>query len=74
MMFGGGIRQGLVYGRTADARPLVAVENPVSIADLHATILTAMGISPQSGLEIEGRPFYVTEDGKGNSVADLFSA
>ncbi len=74
LMFGGGIRQGLVYGRTADARPLVAVENPVSIADLHATILTAMGISPQSGLEIEGRPFYVTEDGKGNSVADLFSA
>jgi len=25
---------------------LMAIENPVSIEDLHATIFTAMGISP----------------------------
>ncbi len=73
LMFGGGIQRGLVYGRTADARPLVAVENPVSISNLHATVLAAMGISPQSGLEIEGRPFYVTEDGKGHPVRNLFA-
>jgi len=72
LMFGGGVRRGFVYGRTADQRPLVAVENPVSIADLHATIMTAMGISPQTGFDIEGRPFYVTQDGKGRPVTELF--
>jgi len=73
LMFGGGVRKGFVYGRTADQRPLVAVENPVSIADLHATIMTAMGISPQTGFDIEGRPFYVTQDGKGKPVMDIFA-
>jgi arylsulfatase A-like enzyme len=72
LMFGGGVKSGFVYGRTADQRPLVAVENPVSIADLHATIMTAMGISPQAGFDIEGRPFYVTQDGHGKPVMDLF--
>lgn len=72
LMFGGGVRRGFVYGRTADQRPLVAVENPVSIADLHATIMTAMGISPQAGFDVEGRPFYVTQDGKGRAVTELF--
>lgn len=72
LMFGGGVRRGFVYGRTADQRPLVAVENPVPIADLHATIMTAMGISPQTGFDIEGRPFYVTQDGKGRAVTELF--
>jgi arylsulfatase A-like enzyme len=73
VMFGGGMKQGFVYGRTADERPLVAVENPVTITDLHATIMTAMGISPQTGFDIEGRPFYVTQDGKGRAVTDLFA-
>lgn len=73
LMFGGGVRKGFVYGRTADQRPLVAVENPVSISDLHATIMTAMGISPQTGFDIEGRPFYVTQDGKGKPVMDIFA-
>ena len=57
---------------TADERPLVAVENPVSIMDLHATIMTAMGISPKTEFDIEGRPFYVTQDGKGKPVNELF--
>jgi hypothetical protein len=73
VMFGGGMKRGFVYGKTADERPLVAVENPVSIGDLHATIMTAMGISPQTGFDIEGRPFYVTQDGKGQAVCDLFA-
>ena len=73
VMFGGGMKQGFVYGKTADQRPCVAVENPVSITDLHATIYKAMGISPRSGLEIERRPFYVTEDGEGTPVDALFS-
>lgn len=73
VMFGGGMKRGFVYGKTADERPLVAVENPVSIADLHATIMTAMGISPTTGFDIEGRPFYVTQDAKGKAVEELFA-
>ena len=72
VMFGGGMKKGFVYGKTADERPLVAVENPVSIMDLHATIFTAMGISPKTAYEVEKRPFYATEDGKGKPVMDLF--
>lgn len=72
-LFGGGVKQGFLYGRTADERPLVAVENPVTISDLHATILTAMGINPKTEFAVEGRPFYVTEDGKGKPVTDIFT-
>ncbi len=73
VLFGGGMKQGFVYGRTADERPLLAVENPVAIPDLHATLLTAMGISPKTEFTVEGRPFYVTEDGVGKPVSDLFA-
>jgi hypothetical protein len=72
-MFGGGVKKGNLYGKTADERPLVAVENPVSVMDLHATIMTAMGVSPKTEFDIEGRPFYVTEDGKGKAVTDIFA-
>lgn len=73
VMFGGGMKKGLVYGKTADERPLIAVENPVSIMDLHATIFTAMGISPKTAFDVEKRPFYATEDGKGKAVTELFA-
>ena len=72
-MFGGGTKKGFVYGRTADERPCLAVENPVSITDLHASLFTAMGISPKTVFDIERRPFYATEDGKGKAVMDLFA-
>jgi hypothetical protein len=72
VMFGGGTQRGFLYGKTAPQRPLVAIENPVSVTDLHATIMTAMGISPKTGFDIEGRPFYVTTDGKGVPVLDIF--
>ena len=73
VMFGGGMKKGHVHGATADERPLVAVKDPVTITDLHATIFTAMGISPKMMYEIEKRPFYVTEDGKGRAVDALFA-
>lgn len=73
LMFGGGMKRGHMHGETSDERPLVAVRDPVSVMDLHATIMTAMGISPKTAYDIEGRPFYVTEDGKGRAVADLFA-
>ena len=73
LMFGGGMKRGHLHGQTADERPLVAVKDPVTVMDLHATIMTAMGISPKTEFTIEGRPFYVTEDGKGPAVKDLFA-
>jgi len=72
-MFGGGVKQGHVYGKTADERPLVAVENPVSIEDLHATIFTAMGVNPSMAFDIEKRPFYATKDGLGKPHMDVFA-
>jgi hypothetical protein len=72
VMWGGGIKRGFLYGETAAERPLVVTKNPIKIPDLHATILTAMGISPRSAFDVEKRPFYVTEDGKGQPVRELF--
>jgi hypothetical protein len=73
LLFGGGMKRGFLYGETAPERPLVVTRNPIGISDLHATILTAMGISPRAAFETERRPFYVTEDGHGRPVADLFT-
>ena len=73
VMFGGGMKRGYLYGETAEERPLVAIKNPVSVMDLHATIMNAMGISPKTQFDIEGRPFYVTQDGLGKPVMDLFA-
>ena len=73
LMFGGGVKKAFQYGETAEERPCIAIKNPVSIADLHATIYTAMGIAPDTAFEIEKRPFYVTEDGKGQAVKEVFA-
>lgn len=73
LMFGGGIKKGFLYGETAPERPLVTTKNPIKIPDLHATIFHAMGISPRAAFDVEKRPFYATEDGKGKPVADLFT-
>jgi hypothetical protein len=73
LLFGGGIKKGYLHGETAPERPLLTTRNPVSIPDLHATIFTAMGISPRTAFDIEKRPFYATLDGKGKAVTDLFA-
>lgn len=73
LMFGGGMKRGHLYGETAPERPLVTTRDPVSITDLHATLFTAMGISPATGFEIEKRPFYVTDNAKGRPVSALFA-
>ena len=73
LMFGGGIRKGVLYGETAPERPCLATRNPISVRDLHASIYTAMGISPATAFEVERRPFYVTEDGRGQAVQELFT-
>ncbi len=73
LLFGGGMKKAFLYGATAPERPLLTTKDPVSIRDLHATIFTAMGISPRTAFDIEKRPFYATEDGKGQAVKALFA-
>lgn len=73
LLAGGGIKKGYLYGKTADERPCKVVDKPIRIEDLHATIYTAMGISPDLAYEVEKRPFHVTKDGKGKPVMDLFA-
>ena len=73
VLFGGGMKRGFLYGASAPERPCVAIENPVTITDLHATILTAMGVSPRTVFEVEKRPFYATQDGQGRAVSELFA-
>ena len=72
MMFGGGMKQGFVYGKTAEERPFLA-DKPVSVTDMHATIFTALGISPETAFDVEQRPFYITKDGTGQPLRDVFA-
>lgn len=73
VFFGGGFKGGCVYGRTADRHPMLPVENPVQLIDVHATIYKAMGIPPDTNYITEGRPFYVTQDGRGRPIDDLLA-
>ncbi len=73
LLFGGAMKRGHLYGEVAAERPCVVTKDPITVTDLHATILTAMGISPRTMFEVERRPFYVTEDGKGEPVEQLFA-
>jgi hypothetical protein len=73
VLWGGGMKRGFLYGESAPERPCVATKNAISVADLHATIYTAMGISPKTAFEVERRPFYATEDGKGVADRELFA-
>jgi len=73
VMWGGGMKKAFLFGETASERPLSVTKNSVNIQDLHATIFTALGISPKTAFEIEKRPFYATVDGKGLPVGELFA-
>jgi hypothetical protein len=67
------MKRAYLHGVTAPERPLVVTRDPVSIRDLHATIFTALGISPRTAFDIERRPFHATEDGLGRPVRELFA-
>jgi hypothetical protein len=73
LVFGGGMKRGYLHGKTADERPCKTIEKRVVIEDLHASIYRAVGISPKLSYEIEKRPFYVTRDGLGQPILDLFA-
>ena len=73
LMFGGGVKQGHLFGKTANERPCKTIENPATITDLHATIFQAMGIPPTYNVNVEQRPFYATKDGKGQPLRGVLA-
>ena len=71
LFFGGGFKPGLVYGKTADRHPMIPIENPVRLEDVHATIYKSLGIPPDTAYLTEDRPFFVTKDGNGQPIDAL---
>ncbi len=71
-MAGGGIKPGITYGAT-DELGYAAVENPVHIHDLHATILRLFGVDHlKLNYRFQGRDFRLT-DIAGNVVEALLA-
>ncbi len=69
---GGGVKGGMTYGRTDDFG-FKAVENPVHVHDLHATILHLMGIDHEKlTYKYSGRDFRLT-DVAGNVIHDIIA-
>ena len=67
---GGGIKPGIAYG-TTDEFGFQAVENRVSIHDLHATLLYVLGIDHERlTYRYAGRDFRLT-DVQGHVVRDI---
>ncbi|MBZ5606594.1 MAG: DUF1501 domain-containing protein [Acidobacteriia bacterium] len=69
---GGGVRGGTIYGATDDFG-FKAVEKPVHVHDLHATILYLMGIDhTKLTYRYSGRDFRLT-DVSGNVIRDIIA-
>ena len=69
---GGGIQPGLVYGAT-DELGYAAVENPVDVHDLHATMLQLLGIDHKRlTYRFQGRDFRLT-DVEGKAVSGILA-
>ena len=73
LLFGGGIKKGNVYGKTADERPCKTIEKPIVIDQVHQTIYHALGIAEDTHYVVEKRPFYTTPDGLGKAEMGLFA-
>ena len=73
LFFGAGIKHGTVYGKTADRHPMEPVENPAPLIDAYATIFKVLGIPPDTNYVTEGRPFFVTNNGKGKPIDGLLA-
>lgn len=69
VLAGGGLRHRGAYGVTDELSKKI-LENPVSIADFHATIHAALGIDPHHELMDGSRPVPITDGGK--PIAALF--
>jgi hypothetical protein len=72
LLAGGGIKGGQVYGASDDFGA-IAVENPLDVHDLHATILYALGLDhTQLTFRHSGRDFRLT-DVHGRVIESWFS-
>ncbi len=63
VLAGGGLRHRGAYGQTDDFSENI-LENPVTIADFHATILASMGIDFKKDLYAGDRPVPITDGGR----------
>jgi hypothetical protein len=71
-MAGGGVKPGIAYGKT-DEHGNKAVENPVGLHDLHATILALLGLHHKKlTYRHAGREFRLT-DVHGHIVRDIMA-
>jgi hypothetical protein len=70
VLAGGGLKHRGAYG-TTDEVAKHPVENPVALADFHATVHAAMGIDPSKELMDGSRPVPITDGGK--PVGTLFA-
>jgi hypothetical protein len=72
LLAGGGVKGGITYGNT-DEFGFKAVENPVHIHDLHATVLHALGMDhTKLTYRYSGRDFRLT-DVAGNVVREILA-
>lgn len=73
-MAGGGIKGGQVIGAT-DEIGLNAVQDKVHVHDLHATILTLLGLEHENlTFPFQGRQFRLTDVGGHNNLADRLTS
>jgi arylsulfatase A-like enzyme len=71
-MAGGGVKGGMTYGAT-DEFGFKAVDKPVHVHDLHATMLHLMGLDHQKlTFRYSGRDFRLT-DVHGNVVQEIIA-
>jgi arylsulfatase A-like enzyme len=70
VLAGGGLRHRGAFGVTDDLSAKI-VEDPVSVADFHATVHAALGIDPAKNLGAGSRPVPITDGGR--PIAALFS-
>ncbi|SVB81675.1 uncharacterized protein METZ01_LOCUS234529 [marine metagenome] len=69
LLAGGGLNHQGAYG-VSDELAQKPIENPVSLADFHATVHAALGIDPSKELHAGDRPVPITDRGK--PIAKLF--
>ena len=70
MVLGGGFKQGYVYGETDDFG-MEVVRDPVSVHDLHATILHLLGIDHERLTFRFGGRDITLPDVEGNVIHDI---
>lgn len=69
VLAGGGLKTGQAIGQT-DELAMKIESRPVSVPDLHATILATLGINPTATLHAGERPVPITDGGV--PIAELF--